>query len=165
VVPSSGCQPPELRETQRNIPTVVEAVYRRAANPDPQVRYATPGEFASEMFSLAEGLPAKASESSKVEVSPPSAGKGSGPSSISVTGRLRPAPPRLAPSTEIPWADLTTRAPAPAVDQGQGPSKVSSGEAGGEGDEDSSKKPGWSRGKGWPMIAVAMYLLGMAGLS
>ncbi len=68
VVPSSGSQPPELRERQRSIPTVVEAIYRRAANPDPSVRYSSPGEFAGEMFNLAEGLPTRPPpQSSKVE--------------------------------------------------------------------------------------------------
>lgn len=170
VVPSSGSQPPELRETQRTIPTVVEAVYRRAANPDPQVRHATPGEFASEMFNLAEGLPTTASpQSSKVEVSQ-SVAKGSG-SPISTSGRLKraPAPPRLAPSTEIPWADLTTTPPEPAGQtktrpgeaHDEGPGKASSADV----EEDASKGQGWSRGKGWPMIVVATFLLGVTGLS
>jgi serine/threonine protein kinase len=174
VVPSSGSQPPDLRETQRTIPTVVEAVYRRAANPDPQVRFATPGEFASEMFSLAEGLPTKAPESvpesSKVGVSRAGA-KGSGPSPVSASGRLKrsPVPPRLAPSTEIPWADLTSSPKEPAVpskarpeeEQGEGSAKGASAEV----EEDSPKGQGWSRGKGWPMIVVATFVLGVFGLS
>jgi serine/threonine protein kinase len=161
VVPTSGSQPPELRERQRNIPTVVEAVYRRAANPDPQVRYATPGEFASEMFSLAEGLPPKASPpSSKVEVASQD-GK-------AAPGKLKRAspPPKLAQTTEIPWADLTS---TPAVAQPKSnpregdiegsPETSSSGD-----DEAAPKGPGWSRGTGWPMVVVATALLGLTGL-
>jgi len=125
------------------------------------------------MFSLAEGLPTTASaESSKVEVSP-SAAKGSGPSPISTSGRLKrsPAPPRLAPSTEIPWADLTAsqseraKPAEPAVKSKARPEEDDAeGRASAEVEETPPKGQGWSRGKGWPMIAVA-FLLGVTGLS
>jgi len=100
VVPSSGSQPPELRERQRNIPTVVEALYRRAANPDSQARFATPVEFATELFRVTEVGPEHLA-GSRVEITNPGI-KGI-PSGSDKT--RRPQPPR-SPSTEIPWADM-----------------------------------------------------------
>jgi eukaryotic-like serine/threonine-protein kinase len=179
VLPSPGSQPPELRERQRGLPTVVQAIYRRAANPDPQGRYPTAGDLANEIFGVAEGGLAKPSAplSSHLETSPsrikaaslPVASPGETTRSLSLQ--------RRPPSPETPWADVEIdprelkvpgqsqstqapregRAPAPlpvAAPSSPPPASLL------QRDETSQ----WSRGPSWLLVAAALTVSAAAGL-